>query len=152
MKNLEKSSIYPYLIAEFIEAEKDGWTIDAIRAMTHENLKQLKDDHKKRREEEKIVHEAQLKEQQIFESLPDLWNNEWHLSMILTVEVKKNIVPIIASILFLYEHRMGKDEAKRLRSIFNSDKNEPFSLNIIYKKDTNGSYYIKKIFLKEIKQ
>ena len=151
MKNPEKSSIYPYLVAEFIESEKGGWTIDAIRAMTHENLKQLKDDRKRYIEEERIIKEAKSREQQIFKSLPDLWNNEWHLRFTLTEEVKKIIAPIKESILFLYEHRIGTDEATTFPDMLDNDKNELFDLNIIYKKDIDGSYYIKKIFLKEIK-
>lgn len=151
MKNPDKSSIYPYLIGEFIEAEKDGWTIEAIRAMTHEKLKELKDDHKRRSEEEEIIQEAQSREQQIFKSLPYLGYNEWRLSITLTIEVKKNIVPIMESILFLYEHRMSKDEARKLRDLFNSNRDEAFNLNIIYKKDTDETYYIKKLYLKESK-
>ena len=65
--------------------------------------------------------------------------------------MKKIIAPIKESILFLYEHRIGKDEATTLRDMLDNDKNELFDLNIIYKKDIDGSYYIKKILLKEIK-
>jgi hypothetical protein len=76
MRNSNNHSIYPYLVAEFIEAKKDGGTVDAIKFMTHENLKELKDTHQRKIVEEKTTSEAESREKHIFAVLTDIEHSE----------------------------------------------------------------------------
>lgn len=149
MRKNPNPSIYPSLVAEFIEASEDGGTLDAIAFLTHEKLETLKNEYQRKIQEEAILKEAKRREAHIFEILPELVHDEWTLTLILNQKVKKILLPIQDDILFLYEQRMGVDARKKLMELLASKKDEPVYLIISYKKnpDTN-SYFIKKLFLR----
>lgn len=149
MKKNPDTSIYPALVAEFIEASKDGGTLDAIAFLTHQKLETLKNEHQRKIQENAILQEAEKRETHIFAILPELIHDEGSLTLILSQKIKKMLLPIQDDILFLYEQRMGIDARKKLMELFISEKDEPVDLIISYRKnlDTN-TYFIKKLFLR----
>ncbi len=63
-------SLYPYLAAALIETSTIGGTVDAIRFITQEELKNLKNSHQKKLEISKIVDESKKREAQILREIP----------------------------------------------------------------------------------
>jgi hypothetical protein len=76
MRKNQNPSIYPALVAEFIEASEDGGTLDAIAFLTHEKLETLKNEHQRKIQEAAILKEAKKREAHIFEILPELIHDE----------------------------------------------------------------------------
>lgn len=149
MRKNPNPSIYPSLVAEFIEASEDGGTLDAIAFLTHEKLETLKNEYQRKIQEAAILKEAKRREAHIFEILPELVHDEWTLMLILNQKVKKILLPIQDDILFLYEQRMGTDARKKLIELLASKKDEPVYLIISYKKNPDANtYFIKKLFLR----
>ena len=76
MRKNPNPSIYPALVAEFIEASEDGGTLDAIAFLTHEKLETLKNEYQRKIQEAAILKEAKKREAHIFEILPELVHDE----------------------------------------------------------------------------
>ena len=150
MSKTENPSIYPYLVAEFIENDANGWTIEAIKFITREELKELKSSHTRKQELEKIVAEARKNELHIFSFLPDLNHPEWVLEINLSQETQKLISPIIRDIISIYTLRNWIEAAEKFQNLLLGQQNEIPKLIIHYKKNKDGNgYFIKKIFLQE---
>lgn len=150
MSKAENPSIYPYLVAEFIENNTDGGTIEAIKFITREELKELKNAHTRKQELEKIVAEVQKNEMHIFSILPELTSAEWIFEIDLSQETKKILSPIIGDIFSIYSYRNWVGAAKNFQNLLMNNQNEIPKLIIHYKKNKDGNgYFIKKIFLQE---
>ena len=67
-KTSSKPSIYPELVASFIEA--DAGTVEAIAFQTKEELKKLKDSHERKKRGEAIISQARKSEMRILSILP----------------------------------------------------------------------------------
>ncbi len=55
--------------------------------------------------------------------------------------------PIIDDLLFLYEHRMGKEKAQILRQILSSEQDEPYEFILEYERHPIRKTLIIKSFL-----
>ncbi len=150
MEKSHNHSLYPHLVAEFIEADENGGTVEAITFMTREKLKMLKNGQKRNTEEERIIKEARRRESRIL-SLLDTSTDGAIYGFTLTREIKKEIAPIMGDILFLYQHRIGEEAMLDLKALFESANDEPVDLVIAYKKDKKSISFIKKISLEGLK-
>ncbi len=111
-------SIYPYLIAEMIEADPSGSTIEAIAFMTREDLKDLKNTYLQRKRESTILTQARESEKRIFAHLRPFERKEGVFKIPLSQSGKNYIEKIKEDILFIFGHRLGRDYAEKLRAAF----------------------------------
>lgn len=146
MKNHNSSpSLYPYLVAEMIEADPNGSTLEAIAFMTREDLKQLKNKYLQRKRESSILTQARESEKRIFAGLTPLERKEGVFKIELLQSSKNHIRGIMNDILFLFEHRLGKDYADELREIFDRDEDDLSIITLEYVTGDDGNGIIKKI-------
>lgn len=134
-------SIYPYLAASFIEVSKGWGTIEAIRFIAQESLKELKNSHKKALELQKMVIECERREAHIFSLLRNLDVPSGNLTYTLDRATKEIMHPLFEDFSYLYEHRMGKSEAAKLRNIFSSNSDEPYDFVLEYEMDDEHMRY-----------
>lgn len=134
-------SIYPYLAASFIEVSKGWGTIEAIRFIAQESLRELKNSHKKALELQKIIAECEKRETHVFSLLRNLDIPSGNLTYTLDRATKKIMYPLLEDFSYLYEHRMGKNEAEKLRKIFSSNSDEPYDFVLEYEMDDEHMRY-----------
>lgn len=146
MKNHNSSpSLYPYLVAEMIEADPHGSTLEAIAFMTGEDLKQLKNTYLQRKRESAILTQARESEKRIFAGLTPPERREGIYKIELLQSTKNHIRGIMNDILFLFEHRLGRYYSEELRTAFDITGDDPRMIIIEYVTDDNGHGIIKKI-------
>ena len=113
--------------------------------MTREDLKQLKNKYLQRKRESSILTQARESEKRIFAGLTPLERKEGVFKIELLQSSKNHIRGIMNDILFLFEHRLGKDYADELREIFDRDEDDLSIITLEYVTGDDGNGIIKKI-------